>query len=51
MALDTRNRINPAVNPVLGHIIAAMRKGALGIIAEFIAWFDIFLVGMTVGTE
>lgn len=51
MAFDTRNRVNPAVNPVLGHIITTMWKGTFGSITEFIARLDILPVGMTVGTE
>ena len=51
MTFDARNRVNFAVNAVLGHIITAMGKGPLGGIAEFITRLDIFLIGVTVGTE
>jgi hypothetical protein len=51
MAFNARNRINLAVNFMLIEIIAPVRKGSLGDVAEFITRLDIFAVGMTVGTE
>jgi hypothetical protein len=51
MAFDARHRIHSAVNFVLAHVIATMRKGSLGTVAEFVTRLDIFLIGVTVCTE
>lgn len=51
MALDTRDRIYPAVNFVLAEIITPMRKGAFRRVRELITRLDFFFVSVAIRTE
>jgi hypothetical protein len=51
MARNTGCGIDLAVDLVLIQIISAVRQGPFRGVLKFVAWFELFFVRMTVGTE